>query len=561
MKIILILAIISSLAWGSTLTDFQQKTRRQELIMDGEAQKINQPTIAIESLPKAINNAPIPTQLNTTTPENIHVIGNTILTPFEIHYICEAYKNIPLNRSDIFKLISTLQNAYANKGYTTTRITIKPTSNASNTLTLWVNEGRIGRFYTKENTWVDSMRLWQLFPVQHNGLFNDFDIRHGIRQAQQLANVQIKTELEPGFETGKTNVLTTMTRGKPWSLAASFNSAGANHFVPTYWQITGHDFFHAFDQWQLSYAHAVQDYYNSTSITLKASLPFRRHLISASITDLISNQYTQTFNDSHDVLQTINKKISIRDTITLQTSNERTLTITPSLSIKRKKTSQNSVFLTSQTNPQTLVGLSSTLTLNHPIRVTSTLGIEQTTHWFHGQFDDPNIDMDSEHVEFQKISGSLQLAGTYALPIIHTTATTLSLSGQSINKITQTSEQAMLGGWYSVKGFNATPMFGEHMLVMNSEQMLPLSQYQWLPKWVSQKNIQIKGFLDAGIIKRRYQLPVSSELNGTGYAMGFGIGIGFLLFNGQFDLKFAKGLKSNASIPAMETLWSWGIGM
>lgn len=529
--------------------------------MGGEAQKINPPKIPIESQPKAIHNAPIPVKLNTTTPEEIQVIGNTILTPFEIHYICEPYKKIPLNRSDIFKLISTLQNAYAKKGYTTTRITIKPTSNASNTLTLWVNEGRIGRFYTKENAWMDSLRLWQLFPIQNNALFNDFDIRHGIRQAQQLANIDIKTDLEPGFETGKTNVLTTLTHGKPWSLAASFNGAGANHFVPTYLQITGHDFFHAFDQWQLSYALAIQEYHNSTSITLKASLPFRRHLISASITDLISNQYTQTFNDSHDVLQTINKKITLRDTITLQTANERTLTITPSLSIKRKKTSQNSVFIASQTNPQTLVGLSSTLTLNRPIRVTSTLAIEQTTHWFHGQSDHPSIERDSEHLEFQKISGSLQLAGTYVLPIIQATATTLSLSGQTINAITQTSEQAMLGGWYSVKGFNAAPMFGEHMLVINSEQMLPLSQYHWLPQWITQQNIQFKGFLDAGIIKRRYQLPVSSQLNGTGYAMGVGLGIGFILFNGQFDLKFAKGLKSNAPIPAMETLWSWGIGM
>jgi hypothetical protein len=91
--------------------------------------------------------------------------------------------------------------------------------------------------------------------------------------------------------------------------------------------------------------------------------------------------------------------------------------------------------------------------------------------------------------------------------------------------------------------------------------MLPLSQYHWLPQWITQQNIQFKGFLDAGIIKRRYQLPVSSQLNGTGYAMGVGLGIGFILFNGQFDLKFAKGLKSNAPIPAMETLWSWGIGM
>ena len=163
----------------------------------------------------------------------------------------------------------------------------------------------------------------------------------------------------------------------------------------------------------------------------------------------------------------------------------------------------------------------------------------------------------SEHYEFEKWSASSQIALSYQCPFIGTTATNISSTIQTINNVTQASEHAILGGWYSVKGFNSTPQYGEHYMVINSEQMIPISQYN-LPDQIKNLNIQLKWFGDAGIIYRKHNLSLSNSNSGHAYAIGNGIGIGMKLFSGQFDFKIAHGIKADIPIPGIETFWSWG---
>ena len=257
-------------------------------------------------------------------------------------------------------------------------------------------------------------------------------------------------------------------------------------------------------------------------------------------------------------MQTSNKKYYVSDTVTLHNNGTHTLSITPSLAIKRNNTTQNDVTIESQAIKQTLGGISSTFQINGPARITTTIGLEQTLKLFNAQTDPADIEADAEHVEFKKVSASLQVASTYKLPIIKTTATTVTISGQTINSITTASEHAVLGGWYSVKGFNATPQFGEHYALLSTEQMLPLSQYP-VPSWLQQRNIQLKWFGDAGMIQRSHNMAVSNSTNGRAYAIGTAVGIGFTLFNGQFDFKIAKGLANTVAIPSYETMWSWSM--
>ena len=54
-------------------------------------------------------------------------------------------------------------------------------------------------------------------------------------------------------------------------------------------------------------------------------------------------------------------------------------------------------------------------------------------------------------------------------------------------------------------------------------------------------------------------MAVSNSTNGRAYAIGTAVGIGFTLFNGQFDFKIAKGLASTVAIPSYETMWSWSM--
>ena len=127
--------------------------------------------------------------------------------------------------------------------------------------------------------------------------------------------------------------------------------------------------------------------------------------------------------------------------------------------------------------------------------------------WLNSQQDVATQETDSAHYEFEKWSGSIQAAKQFTLPYIGQTASNVSTSFQTTSTVTQLSEHAVLGGWYSVKGYNSNPQYGEHYAILNSEQMLPLANTA-LPVVIKNLNIQLKGFLDSGFVYRKYEFKL-----------------------------------------------------
>ncbi|MEC8678015.1 MAG: ShlB/FhaC/HecB family hemolysin secretion/activation protein, partial [Candidatus Margulisiibacteriota bacterium] len=230
--------------------------------------------------------------------------------------------------------------------------------------------------------------------------------------------------------------------------------------------------------------------------------------------------------------------------------------ITPSVTFKQNKSKTDEVVI-SNTN-QTLTGISASTQLSSFANINATLTFEKTMPWLNSQQDLTTAEFDSAHYEFEKWSGSIQAAKQLTLPYIGQTASNVSTSFQTTSTVTQLSEHAVLGGWYSVKGYNSNPQYGEHYAILNSEQMLPLSQYS-LPLVIKNLNIQLKGYLDSGFIYRKYNLSLSNEQDRLAYATGAALGIGMSLLNGQFDFKIARGIAGNIQRNGFESLWSWSI--
>ena len=556
MKLIVFSIFLNTLLYATSIDEFERETRRQESIRDAQSTIAN-PTQFIEN--KSILKAETtpPTGISQVTLiKTIIVKGNTLLTPFEIHYIKQPYINQKLTSQNIFKLIQTLQHAYVKKGFTTTRVSINTKETVNNRLTLQVTEGQIGRIYTSKNSWTDKLKLWQIFPLKNHSLANDYDLRIGVNHIARLSSLTINTQLEPGFKSGETNILTSFTKIKsPWSLYASFNGSGANEFIPSFLQITGDNLIGIFDQWQLSYSHAISINKNSNSTTIKSSTPFKRHLFSANVTYSQNNEITETYSIAN-ILNNETKKYQLSDQYTFIYLPNFNIKITPSVAFKQNESKTDDVVISS-TN-QTLTGISASTQLSSFANINATLTFEKTIPWLNSQQDLATAEADSTHYEFEKWSGSIQAAKQLTLPYIGQTASNISSSFQTTSTITQLSEHAVLGGWYSVKGYNSNPQYGEHYAILNTEQMLPLSQYP-LPKVIQNLNIQLKGYLDSGFVYRRYNLTLSSEQERLAYATGAALGIGMTVFNGQFDFKIARGIAGNIQRHGFESLWSWSI--
>ena len=449
-----------------------------------------------------------------------------------------------------------MQQAYVKKGFTTTRVSINTNETANNRLTLQVVEGQIGRIYTAKNSWNDKLKLWQLFPLKNHALANDYDLRIGVNHIARLSSLKINTQLEPGFKSGETNILTSFTQVKsPWSLYASFNGSGTNEFIPSFLQITGDNLIGIFDQWQLSYSHAISLNKNSNSTTIKSSIPFKRHLFSGNVTYSQNNQVSESYSVAN-ILNNEAKKYQVSDQYTFIYFPNFNIKFTPSVTFKQNESKTDAVVISS-TN-QTLASLSASTQLSSFANINATLTFEKTMPWLNSQQDVATQETDSAHYEFEKWSGSIQAAKQFTLPYIGQTASNVSTSFQTTSTVTQLSEHAVLGGWYSVKGYNSNPQYGEHYAILNSEQMLPLSQYP-LPVVIKNLNIQLKGFLDSGFVYRKYNLSLSSEQERLAYATGAALGIGMTVFNGQFDFKIARGIAGNIKRHGFESLWSWSI--
>jgi hemolysin activation/secretion protein len=539
MKLIVFSIFLNTLLYATSFDEFERETRRQESIRDAQSTIAN-PTqfIKNESILKSETTAPV-TVSDATLIKTISVKGNSLLTPFEIYYIKQPYTNKKLTNQDIFKLIQTLQLAYVKKGFTTTRVSINTNETVNSRLTLQVTEGQIGRIYTAKNSWNDKLKL-----------------RIGVNHIARLSSLKINTQLEPGFKSGETNILTSFTQVKsPWSLYASFNGSGTNEFIPSFLQITGDNLIGIFDQWQLSYSHAISLNKNSNSTTIKSSIPLKRHLFSGNVTYSQNNEVTETYSIAN-ILNNETKKYQVSDQYTLIYLPNFNIKITPSVTFKQNESKTDDVVISS-TN-QTLSSLSASTQWSSFANINATLTFEKTMPWLNSQQDTATQEADSAHYEFEKWSGSIQAAKQLTLPYIGQTASNISTSFQTTSTVTQLSEHAVLGGWYSIKGYNSNPQYGEHYAILNSEQMLPLSQYP-LPLAIKNLNIQLKGFLDTGFIYRKYNLSLSSEQERLAYATGAALGIGMTVFNGQFDFKIARGIAGNIKRHGFESLWSWSI--
>lgn len=138
--------------------------------------------------------------------DRIELEGATMLDEEVRAAVLARYTGKCLGRTEINALLAALTEAYLARGYVTTRVYIPPQNLSSRVLKLLVIEGRIERLYMNQDADADRRRAWAAFPAGPGDTLRLQDLEQGLEQLNRVPSARATVELQPGSEPGGTVV-------------------------------------------------------------------------------------------------------------------------------------------------------------------------------------------------------------------------------------------------------------------------------------------------------------------------------------------------------------------
>ena len=163
----------------------------------------------------------------------------------------------------------------------------------------------------------------------------------GLNNAERLRSIQATNQLYPGDSIGQTkSVISIKPIKTPWFFYINYSANSDNSLIPSYLQVKRDNLLGIYDLWALSYSHSINNYSNSSSTTLTASMPFKATIMSIDYINSQTNEYRQGYY-STNIVDISAEKMTYTTQWTCFYTDLSTVTITPSFSTKRTQTHEN----------------------------------------------------------------------------------------------------------------------------------------------------------------------------------------------------------------------------
>lgn len=138
--------------------------------------------------------------------DRVELEGATLIDAETRDPVLATYTGRCLGRAEINALLAALTEAYVARGYVTTRVYIPPQNLSSRTLKLLVIEGRIERLYMNQDADADRRRAWAAFPTGPGEPPRLQDLEQGLEQLNRVPSARATVQLQPGTAPGGTVV-------------------------------------------------------------------------------------------------------------------------------------------------------------------------------------------------------------------------------------------------------------------------------------------------------------------------------------------------------------------
>lgn len=431
-----------------------------------------------------------------------------------------------LGVTEIEKLLSDITAYYIGRGFITTRVYLPSQDLSSGKLELLVLEGVLEKIMIKDGE-RGSVRIGSVFPGMVGKVANLRDIEQGLDQINRLASNDAKMQIEPGSKAGASVLVVNNAPKKRFKINTSYDNQGSES---TGKRQAGLGF-------SLDNPFGLNDFVNYTHRETVGGDSGRRASKSDALSYVVPyGYYTLSLNGSHSSYEStivtptarefgINgdaDNLSVRLDRVFYRNQKTRFTLAGTLTTKDNKNYLAGQLISVSSRKLSTFDLDANYSAGLLGGVLGLdLGYARGLSQFGALRDGPNLPDFAPRAQFGKLKYGL----TYQRPFMlfgQEGGVSSNLSGQRAQDTLFGSEQILIGGIYSVRGFVNTTFSGDHGYIWRNDVSLRI------PGRVFGQNVTMKPYLavDHGHVSQKTTASGIPSGSLTGAALGFGLQAG-----------------------------------
>jgi len=495
-----------------------QRQQQEQLQRDREAASRAQPTPDGANL-KAL--APKPDASGAGqgchTVQTISISGAALMPASDQARLTERLTGQCLGVAEIEKLLGEITKFYIDRGHVTSRAYLPGQDLSQGTLKLLVVEGTIEKIVLDDGG-KHSINTATVFPSEGK-LLNLRDLEQGIDQVNQLASNNASLDLQPGSRPGTSVVVIKNEPQKPWRVNISADNQGSKSTGETQVgvSLSVDGLFNLNEALLLTHRRSEpnnQDKKFSASDSINLSVPFGYTTASVSASRSVyvstlkapSGNELQTRGDSESISGTL-ERVMYRD-------QDSRLSVGCGLSRKSSHNYLDGQFLAVSSRAMSVLDVDAAFWKTGAWGVLqSSVSYSQGLSRWNALKDPAFLPDDAPKAQFSKWGVSLN----YTLPFEvagQTLGWNTSVTAQASNDVLYGSEQILIGGLYTVRGFVNSTLSGDDGFYVRND----LSWFTNLPLGSDKRPMRVFLGLDHGRVSNKVSGIPQGAL--TGMALG-----------------------------------------
>lgn len=449
---------------------------------------------------------------------SIVITGAPNLSPLVREQIDAQFAGRCLGVNEIERILAEVTRDYVSRGYVTTRAYLPQQDLSKGRLEITVLEGVVEKIMLEDGG-KDSIRLGSVFPGERE-LLNLRDLEQGIEQVNKLSSNNASMDIQPGEQAGTSRVVIRNEARTPFHASFSYDNQGSESTGRDQLGVTAiadrlfglnellmftHRRSHPFDR--------LRQYSASNSVT--AIVPFRYSTLTFSYN---RSRYTSTivapsgldlqFKGSSESRSVRYDHVAYRDQVTR-------MTISAGLTAKDSKSWLAGQFLAVSSRPLTVLDLDSNFSTGIAGGVFGfDVGLARGLK-LAGALDDPSgLPGIAPRAQFEKLKLGLSYSIPFQLAGKDFSFSTAATAQHGLTTL-YGSEQILIGGLYSVRGFVRNTLSGDSGYYVRNE----LSMRHNLMLGEERVGLRFYTGVDFGMVTNRVPNVPSGRLSG----MAFGV--------------------------------------
>lgn len=470
--------------------------------------------------------------------DKVKVEGVRLLKKSEISALTHLFHKRCVGLEEISLLVRSITAAYIKHGYITSRVYI-PEQNIKETrlLRLSVVEGKAEDISFQNQSQGTKRNIATAFPGLVGRPVNLRDLEQGIDQLNRLSSNNAKLKIAPGSKAGQSIIQLSNTRSRKWGIAANSNNYGQVYTGEHKGSIGVHvdDLLGLNDYWQASYERSSVDHpfdfqdseRYGESVSAAFSMPYGYW---TAFVDGSYYRYTSFVPGIFSNLETSGTSSQVRGTLSRILHRDQVSKTSASGSLLYKENENLILGNRIETGSRALTIANFGLTHTRGFLGGSWVfsgNLERGLDWFGALKDDETPRTDPK-AQFRKWSASISVQRPFKVGALQFVYHGL-LSGQHSPDLLFGSEQISLGGYYNIRGFQESVVFGNNGYFSRNELelFLPPLPDPKLRKLFGQ--FSVFGAFDFGRISGQRAFGIETEAV-SGWAAGMRSAYGKLHF-------------------------------